>query len=117
MMYGEELLICNTCGTQFDVPYCSPLKSCRICDVSISCYYDVGMSRFAFLPPFQDPRQYVPPGGQVWSSLAKLKGRHENHFEQDPTDERVWFITTEPKVSCHCIVLVCLADPTSRTGL
>lgn len=75
-MYGEELLICNTCGTQFDVPYCSPLKSCRICD---------------------DPRQYVPPGGQVWSSLAKLKGRHENHFEQDPTDERVWFITTEPK--------------------
>lgn len=75
-MYGEELLICNTCGTQFDVPYCSPLKNCRICD---------------------DPRQYVPSGGQVWTSLAKLKGRHENHFEQDPTDKRIWFITTEPK--------------------
>lgn len=29
--------------------------------------------------------------------MAKLKGRHENHFEQDPTDKRIWFITTEPK--------------------
>src|SRR6266700_3514525 len=64
------------------------------------------MSRFAYLSSSQDPRQYVPPGGQVWTSLAKLKGRHENHFEQDPTDKRIWFITTEPKVSCHCIALI-----------
>lgn len=29
-----DLLVCATCGTQFDVPYSSPLKNCRICDVS-----------------------------------------------------------------------------------
>ena len=28
-----DLAICYTCGTQFDVPYSTPPKSCRICDV------------------------------------------------------------------------------------
>jgi len=73
---GEDLLICFTCGTQFEAPFTSPLKSCRICE---------------------DPRQYVPPGGQVWTSLGQLKGKHENFFEQDPTDSNITFITTEPK--------------------
>ncbi|KAF2498257.1 hypothetical protein BU16DRAFT_579416 [Lophium mytilinum] len=75
---GQDLLICNTCGTQFDVSLQSgsPLKSCRICE---------------------DPRQYVPPGGQVWTTLGQLKGKHENFLEQDPTDEKILFITTEPK--------------------
>ncbi|OCK83848.1 hypothetical protein K432DRAFT_346306 [Lepidopterella palustris CBS 459.81] len=73
---GSDLLICETCGTQFDVPFSSPLKSCRICD---------------------DPRQFVPSSGQAWTSLAKLKEKHENHFEQDSVDSRIWFITTNPK--------------------
>lgn len=46
----------------------------------------------------EDPRQYVPVGGQVWSSLAREKGKHKNSFEQDKYDERIWSITTEPKV-------------------
>jgi hypothetical protein len=46
----------------------------------------------------KDPRQYVPPTGQTWTSLAEERGKHENNFEQDPHDERVWFITTGPKV-------------------
>ncbi|KAF2270613.1 hypothetical protein CC78DRAFT_528368 [Lojkania enalia] len=74
---GDDLLICVTCGTQFDIPYDQAPKSCRICD---------------------DPRQYVPPGGQSWSSLALEKGKHKNKIEQDKYDERIWFITTEPKL-------------------
>ena len=29
-----DLAICETCGTQFDVPLSSPPKECRICLVS-----------------------------------------------------------------------------------
>ncbi|KAF2118594.1 hypothetical protein BDV96DRAFT_597398 [Lophiotrema nucula] len=75
---SEDLLICVTCGTQFDVPYDQGLKSCRLCD---------------------DPRQYVPLGGQKWTSLAREKGKFENKFQQDEHDERIWFITTEAKAS------------------
>jgi glyoxylase-like metal-dependent hydrolase (beta-lactamase superfamily II) len=49
---SEDLPICSACGTQFST---AP-KSCRICD---------------------DPRQYVPPTGQTWTSLSQL--RHSPH--------------------------------------
>lgn len=83
---GDNLLICVTCGTQFDVPYEQAPKGCRICD---------------------DPRQYVPATGQAWTSLAREKGQHENSFEQDKFDERIWFITTNPKLGIgeRCILL------------
>ncbi|KAF2001180.1 hypothetical protein P154DRAFT_173095 [Amniculicola lignicola CBS 123094] len=83
---SEDLAICETCGTQYDVPYSQAPSNCRICD---------------------DPRQYVPPGGQVWTSLAREKGKHENVFVQDKFDERIWFITSEPKLGIgeRCILL------------
>lgn len=35
MIEGEDLLLCPTCGTQFDTPASDPLSGyCRICDVS-----------------------------------------------------------------------------------
>lgn len=35
MIEGEDLLLCPTCGTQFDVPADNPPSGyCRICDVS-----------------------------------------------------------------------------------
>ncbi|KAK0654432.1 Uncharacterized protein DIS24_g5257 [Lasiodiplodia hormozganensis] len=76
MTDAENLLICHTCGTQFDVPASEPLPSCRICD---------------------DPRQFVPPTGQAWTSLAKLRGHYENRWEQDAEEKGMWSIWTEPK--------------------
>lgn len=45
----------------------------------------------------QDPRQYVPASGQLWTSLSLEKSKQKNNFEQDTLDPRIWFITTEPK--------------------
>ncbi|KAK8203879.1 beta-lactamase-like protein [Phyllosticta capitalensis] len=73
---SENLLICVACGTQFDVPASKPLASCRICD---------------------DPRQFVPPTGQRWTSLAEMRGKYENKWEQDPVEPSMWSIWTEPK--------------------
>ncbi|KAF2088164.1 hypothetical protein K490DRAFT_64836 [Saccharata proteae CBS 121410] len=75
-MDGEELLVCKTCGTQFDCPATSPLPGCNICD---------------------DPRQFVPPTGQVWTSLGEMRGKYENKWQQDPEEPGMWSIWTEPK--------------------
>ncbi|KAL4909028.1 hypothetical protein BDW74DRAFT_187439 [Aspergillus multicolor] len=74
-----DLLICSTCGTQY--PTTSDLTSCKICD---------------------DPRQYVPPTGQSWTTLRKLQSsadtRYENIFTPDHVHgESLISIHTEPK--------------------
>ncbi len=51
-----ERYICATCGTQFAASQ-SPPRSCPICT---------------------DPRQYVPPAGQGWTTLAELRADHTN---------------------------------------
>ncbi|KAI9687251.1 MAG: hypothetical protein M1822_002294 [Bathelium mastoideum] len=77
MATNEDLLICKTCGTQFDVTSTSPRNNCEICD---------------------DPRQFVPPEGQVWTSLKQLKkDGYTNKWQQDAVDKRVWSIWTEPR--------------------
>jgi hypothetical protein len=48
-----ELPICVTCGVQFG----APADRCPICE---------------------DPRQYVPPDGQRWTTLAALRAGHAN---------------------------------------
>ena len=52
--------ICQTCGSQF-TPSQAPPASCPIC---------------------QDQRQYVPPGGQKWTTLDELAPRHFNCYQQ-----------------------------------
>ena len=52
--------ICQTCGSQF-TPSQAPPPSCPIC---------------------QDQRQYVPPGGQKWTTLDELAPRHFNCYQQ-----------------------------------
>ncbi|KAF2875016.1 hypothetical protein BDV95DRAFT_616229 [Massariosphaeria phaeospora] len=79
-----DLAICMTCGNQYDVPYTSPPASCRICDAS---------------NPHDDPRQYVPAGGQSWTSLAREQNQQKNTISQDPSDPRIHFISTTPKVA------------------
>ena len=48
--------VCVTCGTQFADAE-QPPATCPICT---------------------DPRQYVPPEGQQWTTLAELAATHEN---------------------------------------
>jgi hypothetical protein len=50
--------ICTTCGTQFPESI-TPPTACPICS---------------------DERQYVPPSGQQWTHLEKLRKSHRNSF-------------------------------------
>lgn len=71
---SDDNLICRACGTQFEQT--SGLTSCFICD---------------------DPRQYVPPGGQSFTTLAKLrKDGHRLKFEEDEVDPNVTSIKIDP---------------------
>ena len=52
--------ICETCGSQF-TPSDAPPPSCPVCE---------------------DERQFVPAGGQRWTTLDKLTRRHFNCYQQ-----------------------------------
>ena len=56
-----ERFICVTCGTQYAEGEAPP-ESCPICT---------------------DPRQYVPPDGQRWTTLAELAAGHENEIRDE----------------------------------
>jgi hypothetical protein len=56
-----ERFICVTCGTQF-ADSADPPDSCPICT---------------------DPRQYVPPEGQRWTTLAELAAERTNEIRED----------------------------------
>jgi hypothetical protein len=56
-----ERFICVTCGMQFADSE-SPPRACPICT---------------------DPRQYVPPEGQRWTTLAELAGDHGNEIRPE----------------------------------
>jgi glyoxylase-like metal-dependent hydrolase (beta-lactamase superfamily II) len=71
------LLVCSTCGTQHPTTDRQSLTTCFICD---------------------DPRQYVPPSGQSFITLADLREAHKNIFTPYAGDERLTFIQSEPKV-------------------
>jgi hypothetical protein len=66
-----ESFICATCGTQFRESE-SPPPECPICE---------------------DPRQYVPPDGQQWTTLGELADDHRNEIR--PEGELIG-IGTEP---------------------
>jgi hypothetical protein len=63
------LPICATCGVQFG----APTERCPICE---------------------DPRQYVPPEGQRWTTLAELAGDHRNEIREEAG---LVGIATEPR--------------------
>jgi glyoxylase-like metal-dependent hydrolase (beta-lactamase superfamily II) len=56
-----ERFICVTCGTQFP-DSAEPPGSCPICT---------------------DPRQYVPPQGQRWTTTSELAAERQNEVRQD----------------------------------
>ncbi|KAF2750631.1 hypothetical protein M011DRAFT_395519 [Sporormia fimetaria CBS 119925] len=69
----SDLAICITCGTQYDAPLSSPPKQCRICE---------------------DPRQYVPPYGQLWTSLSSAQPHMQNTLTPCSTNPAITFLTT-----------------------
>jgi hypothetical protein len=80
-----DLLICRTCGVQFSASSIEELNNeCPIC---------------------LDPRQYVPPLGQSWTTLSTLRadGKYKNLFHPMDADEtssaRLLAIRTEPQVA------------------
>jgi hypothetical protein len=58
-----ERFICVACGTQYPDSEAPP-PECPIC---------------------VDPRQYVPPGGQRWTTLAELGADHSNELREERT--------------------------------
>ena len=56
--------ICTTCGTQF-APAAAPPPSCPVCE---------------------DERQFVPAGGQRWTTLADLAVGHNNAWREHEPD-------------------------------
>lgn len=70
-MHGE--FICITCGVQYSEST-SPPERCLICE---------------------DPRQYVGPQGQEWTTLEEIKRTHRNAFSSEQPNLRT--IVTEPK--------------------
>lgn len=65
--------ICNACGTSFANSNSTP-KSCPICE---------------------DDRQYVPAGGQTWTTLEELVAAHSNLWKQH--EANLFEIKTNPR--------------------
>jgi len=74
----ESLLVCVACGTQFPTSDRNTLKTRLICD---------------------DPRQYIPPPQQSFTTLADIRSKHKNTFTPFPTNPSLISITTTPKLA------------------
>ncbi|KAF7556766.1 hypothetical protein G7046_g6208 [Stylonectria norvegica] len=75
---AAKLLVCLTCGTQFPTSDRAAITTCHICD---------------------DPRQYVLPSGQSFSTLGEIIETHKNEFTPDAADLRLTYISTSPKLA------------------
>lgn len=101
----DDLIICKACGTQYNVTTQEGKSNCEICDVSlpapwlpllpclfIHCHRGIDVR-------LQDPRQYVPPSGQSWTTLSEMrKEGYRNVWKEDEVDGRILSICTEKKV-------------------
>lgn len=79
--FSLDLPICNTCGAQFGTT--SPPKTCPVCD---------------------DPRQWVPPSGQSWTTLEELQTsdeKYHNVIEKDlySNDDNLYSVYTVPQIA------------------
>lgn len=88
-----DYLLCNACGTQY--PVTGDKDECKICDVCIP----MSLPRTTIgTDPQQDPRQFVPPEGQTFTTLRKLQAlSYQNVWWQDTIEPRIWSVRTEPQ--------------------
>lgn len=68
-------------------------------DVASVMYVAPASVSISWLTKPQDPRQYVPPSGQSFTTLNEMQSKYKNVWLQDVGDKRVWGIHTEPRVS------------------
>ncbi|CAH0015179.1 unnamed protein product [Clonostachys rhizophaga] len=73
---SETWIVCRTCGTQFPTSDRQVVTTCHICD---------------------DPRQYVPPSGQSFTTHKEVAATHRNEFIPYEADPRLTSIVTTPK--------------------
>src|SRR5215831_16753932 len=73
-----EAFICTACGTQYTPSSVAP-RQCVICE---------------------EERQYVPPRGQTWTTLAALTVGHFNSYRQ--YEPGVIGIGTQPQFAIGC---------------
>src|SRR5262247_1990363 len=79
--------ICSTCGTQYP-PSDAPPPQCPVCE---------------------DERQYIPPEGQSWTTLERLRISHHNGFRQ--YEPGLIGIGTQPKFAIgQRAMLLCTAE-------
>ncbi|KAK2792503.1 hypothetical protein FQN51_001676 [Onygenales sp. PD_10] len=80
-----DLMICSMCGAQHDTRF---VKSCKVCD---------------------DPRQYIPPEGQSWTTLRRLQEsrKYKNEFRMDKQHSGLISITTVPQVAIGQRAILC----------
>lgn len=71
-MMNEQTWLCQTCGVEYPPSSTAP-ERCPICE---------------------DHRQWVPPSGQAWTTLEKLRQTHRNSWKME--EPRVWSIKSEP---------------------
>ncbi|KAK7757785.1 hypothetical protein SLS62_000163 [Diatrype stigma] len=84
-----DYLICCACGVQYDT---RSARSCKICD---------------------DPRQYVPPEGQTWTTLREmqLSKKYTNVFHKDKYHSGIISIFTEPQFAIGQRAFLLCAGP------
>ncbi|PGH28014.1 hypothetical protein AJ80_00269 [Polytolypa hystricis UAMH7299] len=80
-----DLMICGACGVQYNT---RAVKSCKICD---------------------DPRQYVAPGGQWWTTLREMQEskKYKNEFHMDKNHSGMISIFTVPQVAIGQRAILC----------
>lgn len=45
----------------------------------------------------QEPRQFLPPAGQTWTSLNEVQGHYRNQIEQDTVNPKMHSIFARPQ--------------------
>ncbi|KAG5298134.1 metallo-beta-lactamase [Histoplasma ohiense] len=80
-----DLMICSMCGAQHDT---RSAKSCKVCD---------------------DPRQYIPPEGQSWTTLRELQQskKYHNQFRMNKNHSGLISIYTVPQVAIGQRAILC----------
>jgi hypothetical protein len=82
-----DAFICTACGTQY-APSTAPPPNCTICT---------------------EERQYVPPGGQTWTTLGALAAGHWNSYRQ--YEPGVIGVGTQPSFAIgQRALIVCTPD-------
>lgn len=97
---ADDYIVCSACGTQYPLLADSGKDDCKICDVLETRRL---LPLESFVDILQDPRQYVPPEGQTFTTLAKLReDGFKNVWWQDKVNSSVWSVRTEPQVGILC---------------